>query len=334
VLCCAAVTLRRRWPVGLAVAVGLCSLYARTAAGAALVALFSLATRRRADVVVPVAAGYAVVALLGPLVRPDWSMPYRTDVLPGLFVTAALLGWGMYVRARRQLVASLRERARRAEDDQERRMAQARRLERHRIAREMHDVLGHRISLVSLQAGALALRGAAPPDEVARAAESIRDTAHQAMQELREVIGVLRLGPADGEDEPPGSPQPTLADVRPLVAECVRAGMAVRLDCRIGDLAGVPATIGRSAYRVVQEGLTNARRHAPGAEVTVCLAGAAGDGLTVDLRNDCPAVPAGDPGGGTGLVGLTERVGLVGGRLTHGRTGVRFQLRAWLPWPA
>ena len=335
-LCCLAVLLRRRWPVGVAVAVGLCSLYARTASGAALIALFGLTTRRPLRAVAPVAAGYALAALLGPLVRPDWSMSYRTDILPGLLVTAALLGWGMFVRARRQLLASLIERARRAEADQELRITQARQLERRRIAREMHDVLGHRISLLSLQAGALALRADTLTEEVARAVGQIGDTAHQAMGELREVIGVLRVEPAadDGADPAPARPQPTLADLPRLVDECRGAGMRVRLECHVAELTAVPATTGRSAYRVVQEGLTNARKHAPGAEVTVRVGGAAGDGLTVDIRNASAAGAAEAPSGGTGIIGLTERVGLAGGRLTHGRTGGEFRLHVWLPWPA
>ena len=325
-----AVVLRRRWPVGFAVVVGGCSLYARSAAGVAVIALFSLATRRRPAVVAPVAAGYAVAALLGPLVRPDWSMSYRTDILPGLLVTAALVGWGMYVRARRQLVASLRERARRAEADQELRIAQARQLERHRIAREMHDVLGHRISLLSLQTGALALRAGTLPAEVAGALGQIRDTAHQAMGELREVIGVL----GDDGAEAPARPQPTLGDLPHLVDECRDAGMRVRLDCQVAEPEAIPATVGRSAYRVVREGLTNARKHAHDAEVTVRVQGAAGDGLTVEICNASPAGDGQPPGDGTGLIGLAERVSLAGGRLVHGRMAGQFQLRAWLPWPS
>jgi signal transduction histidine kinase len=336
-LCCLAVVMRRRWPIGLAVVVGLCSIYARTASGAALIVLFSLSTRRRLPVVAPVAVGYAVIALLGPLVRPDWSMSYRTDLLPGLLVTAALVGWGLFLRARRQLLASLQERARRAEADQELRMAQARQLERNRIAREMHDVLGHRISLLSLQAGALALHAGRLPDDVAGAVGMIRDTAHQAMGELREVIGVLRIDPDvdHGTGQAPARPQPTLIDLPQLVDECRHAGMRVRLECHVAEPAAVPATIGRGAYRVVREGLTNARKHAHGAEVTVRVHGAPGDGLTVEIGNACPAAAGAGrlPGGGTGIVGLAERVSLAGGRLVHGRSAGRFRLEAWLPWP-
>ena len=116
----------------------------------------------------------------------------------------------MFVRARRQLVLSLRERADRAEAEQQMRVEQARPHERARIAREMHDVLAHRISLLSMHAGALEFRPDAPPEEIARAAGIIRASAHQALEDLREVIGVLREEPADGDPE---RPQPTLANL-------------------------------------------------------------------------------------------------------------------------
>jgi signal transduction histidine kinase len=99
----------------------------------------------------------------------------------------------------------------------------------------------------------------------------------------------------------------------------------------------VPEGVGRNAYRIVQEALTNARKHAQGAAVDVTLDGAAGSGLTVEVRNRLPvgAAAAPIPGAGTGLIGLSERTSLAGGRLEHGRTpGGDFELRAWLPWPA
>ena len=159
----------------------------------------------------------------------------------------------------------------------------------------------------------------------------IRENAHQALQDLREVIGVLRA--------PVGElPQPTLADVDQLVAESVRAGMRVRL--REETSGAVPDLVGRTAYRIVQEALTNARKHAPGTEVLVRLAGSPGAGLTVEVGNDPPdpgpaAGATGDPGPGQGLVGLAERVALADGRLEHGPTAEGgWRLAAWLPWPA
>jgi signal transduction histidine kinase len=154
----------------------------------------------------------------------------------------------------------------------------------------------------------------------------IRESAHQALQDLREVIGVLRA--------PVGElPQPTVADVQLLVAESGRAGM--RVDLRTETSGAAPDGVGRTAYRVVQEALTNARKHAPGAEVGVRVAGAPGQGLTVEVHNAAPAgVPTPGPRSGQGLVGLAERVALAGGRLEHGpTTDGGWRLSAWLPWP-
>ena len=333
-LCSLAVLLRRRTPVGLAVAVGLVSVYATSAAGAALVALFTVAVHRRFAVVARIAAGYALVPFLTLLVRPDVPVGPWSQIVLGVVFALAVLAWGMFVRARRQ---SLRERARRVEAEQELRVAEARQGERDRIAREMHDVLAHRLSLLSLHAGALELRPDAAPDEVARAAGVVRASAHQALEDLREVIGVLRTG-AGRSDETPERPQPTLAGLPDLVDQSRRAGMTVRLDCQTDALAAVPAGVGRSAYRIVQEGLTNARKHAPDAEVAVTVRATPGDGVTVEIRNPCPTGMGSDgtaiPGAGIGLIGLTERATLAGGRLEHGPTPAgEFRLWAWLPWP-
>ena len=149
------------------------------------------------------------------------------------------------------------------------------------------------------------------------------------------MIGVLRTG-VDRSDETPERPQPTLADLPDLVDQSRRAGMTVRLDWQTDALAAVPAGVGRSAYRIVQEGLTNARKHAPDGEVTLTVRATPGDGVTVEIRNPYPAEtsPAGIPGAGIGLIGLTERAALAGGRLEHGPTPAGdFRLRAWLPWP-
>ncbi|MFC0532747.1 sensor histidine kinase [Phytohabitans kaempferiae] len=335
VLCCFGLWLRRRWPVGVAVVVTAAGLYSATSLGAAVVAFFTVVVHRRAAAVALVGLFGVVGGVVFAVLRPEWSTsPLWTDMIWSVVVTALILGWGLVVRARRQLVFSLRDRAHRAEAEQQLRVAQARQAERARIAREMHDVLAHRISLLSLHAGALEFRPDAPPEEVARAAGVIRDSAHQALQELREVIGVLREDPAE---DAPDRPQPTLADLPALIDESRAAGMRVRLDHQVADLAEVPAAVGRNAYRIVQEGLTNARKHAYGSTVDVIVAGAAGGGLSVEVRNPWPVgVPVGPeiPGTGTGLVGLTERATLAGGRLEHGRTpSGDFRLWAWLPWP-
>jgi signal transduction histidine kinase len=247
----------------------------------------------------------------------------------------AVVMWGMFVRARRQLVLTLRDRAERAEAEQHLRVDQARQQERSRIAREMHDVLAHRISLLSLHAGALEFRPDAPPDEVARAAGVIRSSAHEALNDLREVIGVLR---ESHDGDAPERPQPTLVDLPALIDESRSAGMHVAYDWRLEASAPVPTGTGRNAYRIVQEGLTNARKHARGSAVDVTVDGAPGDGLTIEIRNRLPVGvlrTADIPGAGTGIVGLSERAGLAGGRLEHGRTDTGdYRLWAWLPWAA
>ncbi len=334
-LACLGVWLRRRWPVWYGLAAGVVGGFAVTSFGAGLVALFTVVVHRRFVVAVTVTGVSVAAGALFPLLRPDWDAGRFSDQIFGLVISAAVFAWGMFVRARRQLVLSLRERARRAESEQQLRVAQARQAERARIAREMHDVLAHRISLLSLHAGALEYRPDAPPEEVARAAKVIRDSAHQALHDLREVIGVLREDPADDH---PDRPQPTLADLPGLVDESRQAGMRVRLAERVVEPGTVPEAVGRNAYRVVQEGLTNARKHAHGTTVDVTVAGAAGEGLTVEVRNPWPVgerPPVPIPGAGTGIVGLTERASLAGGRLEHGRTeSGDFRLFAWLPWPA
>ena len=325
---------RRRWPVHVAVALALVGGFSAFSGAAGALALFTVAVHRRFAVVMAVAAvGLATVPVY-ILLHPKENDPAWASVAFIVIITAGTIAWGMYVRARRQLVLSLRDRAERAEAEQQMRVEQAQAHERARIAREMHDVLAHRISLLSMHAGALEFRPDAPPEEIARAAGVVRASAHQALEDLREVIGVLREESLDGDPE---RPQPTLANLPGLLDESRQAGMHVSSECLVEDLSAVPDGVGRNAYRIVQEALTNARKHANGATVDVTLDGAAGSGLTVEVRNRLPlgAGRAPIPGAGTGLIGLSERTSLAGGRLEHGRTpGGDFELRAWLPWPA
>ncbi|MGW4031325.1 sensor histidine kinase [Streptomyces sp. NPDC004838] len=330
---CCALWLRRRWPVRLAAVLAVVTVATPAAAGALLVSLFSLAVHRPFRPVGIVGALALVLGAIQPFVRPDPDSTVLASVITGVIALLMVTGWGMLVRSRRQLIIAFRERARRAETEAELRAEQAQRLAREAIAREMHDVLAHRLTLLSVHAGALEFRPDSPPAEVARAAGVIRDSAHEALQDLREIIGVLRApDEGDGADRP----QPTLATLDALVAESREAGMKVTLDNRIHDPATVPAAIGRTVYRIAQEGLTNARKHAPGAEVTVEVRGGPGDGVVVGIGNPAPedhVEPV--PGSGQGLIGLTERATLAGGRLEHGSTGDGgFRVRAWLPWAA
>jgi signal transduction histidine kinase len=323
---------RRRWPVPLTLALLAVGIVAMTAAVSTLILLFTVAVHRRFTIAAAVVALSLATNAVFSLVRPERGTSFTESMVWSVVIVVIVLLCGMVVRARRQLVVSLRDRAERAEAEQQLRVAQARALERTRIAREMHDVLAHRISLLSLHAGALEIHPDAAPAEVAGAAGVIRASAHQALQDLREVIGVLREERA--ADGAPERPQPTLRQLEALADESRSAGVKVRLDVPI-EAAEVPDGTGRAAYRIVQEGLTNARKHAPGALVTVQVGGSAGNGLTIDVRNPWPVAggAVAIPGAGTGLIGLAERATLAGGRLTHGRSADEFVLTAWLPWP-
>ncbi|MGI5270669.1 sensor histidine kinase [Nonomuraea sp. CA-218870] len=328
VIFCLSVWLRRRWPVGLAVVTSVLSAYFEMAGGACVVALFTVAVHRPFKVSGTIAGFGLLMIVPFVLLRPEVEPEGAVYVIGSAAIALTIFAWGIVVRARRQLIWSLRQRADTAAEE-------AKRLERERIAREMHDVLAHRLSMLSLHAGALEFRPDAPAGEIARAAGAIRSGAHLALQDLREVIGVLRHHAVTAEV--PDRPQPTLADLPPLVAECEQAGMAVRLTMETGD---VPEKPGRDLYRIVQEALTNARKHAAGAPVTVTVTGAPGEGLAAEVRNRLPArhgprIPGVRiPGAGAGLIGLTERAELAGGRLEHGPAPEgEYVVRAWLPWP-
>lgn len=323
---------RRRWPVAIATFTTVAGAFSILSAGASTLALVSLATRRRWREIIPIsllsfAAGMFWFAVMETTTTeeipgiPLWGFNIGVNVM----IVAALVAWGMYIGSRRELIATLRLRADTAEDEQALRVAQARETERRRIAREMHDVLAHRISHISMQAGALAYREDLSADQVRSEVSTIRDGAHRALEDLRTVLGVLR---GNGED-PETAPQPTYADIDRLIEEARVGGMNITYE---DDVEGSPPeAVGRSIYRVVQEGITNARKHAPGAALRVSLQGSEEHGIEVMLRNRL-GFDSNTPGSGLGLVGLTERVDLAGGRLTHRTEKDVFILEAWLPW--
>ncbi len=244
-----------------------------------------------------------------------------------LFVSMGLV-LGLWVRARRDVLAGLHERAERLEREQAVRAEQARGHERARIAREMHDVVAHRVSLMVLHAGALEVN--APDERTARAAELIRGTGREALDNLRDVLGVLRA-PAGGPPAPL-TPQPGLDDVAGLVEQSRAAGVHItRRD--EGTPRELPAMVGSTAYRIVQEALTNVHKHAPGAPVEVVV-GYRPEEVSVTVRNEAGRGPAAGPRGGFGLVGLRERVHLLGGSFRAGPTGHGgFDVAALLPAP-
>ncbi|WBB62185.1 histidine kinase [Streptomyces sp. WMMC500] len=289
---CLALLLRRRLPVALAVAMLVADSFGHFFIGPTLVALFTVAAHRPLRTTGWIAA-LVFARLVGFLAgTPDPEDPRTGAGVAYFSLVAAAMLWGLYRRSRRQLVASLRARAEQAEADAALRAEQAQRRAREEIAREMHDVLAHRLSLLSVHAGALEFHPGAPPAEVARAAGVIRDSAHEALQDLRDVIGVLRApaGADTGAGALAGRPQPTLRDVARLVAEAGEAGMRIVYEPDVGEPEAVPPATGRTAYRIVQEGLTNARKHAAGTKVTVTLAGSPQAGLTVAVSNPLTTV--------------------------------------------
>ena len=324
---------RRRWPLPIAVVVTLLGLLSILSLGASTVVAASVATRRRWPEVLTVGMLSLAVGQLFVVVHPvveeeSWWVTFGTNIT----FTVALLAVGMYIGSRRELLWTLRERAERAESEQELRVAQARSNERARIAREMHDVLAHRISLVTMHSGALAYRTNLSQDEVTRSAEIIQSNAHQALIDLRHVLGVLR---GDDAEQPMDRPQPTFRDIADLVDEAVQSGMRIEYDADVSDTDTMTDPVGRTLYRIVQEGLTNARKHAPGGLVTITVSGDEDHGVDVRVHNLLrPGAAPDTPGSGLGLIGLAERAELTGGTLEHEHDRRSFTLRGWLPWEA
>ncbi len=321
---------RRRWPVAVALVIGLASTVSISSSGPGVLALASLATRRRAREIgavgsITFACWYQFETITGNT-DPFWLL------LPlNAIIIWTIIGWGQFIGSRRELVHTLRIRAETAEAERDARAREARTTERTRIAREMHDVLAHRISQISMHAGALSYRDDLGADEMRESVAVIQLKAHEALSDLREVLGVLRE-----EDGDRTRPQPTYDDLPTLVAEARAGGTTIEYDDLLVADRPVPDGVGRTAYRIVQEGITNAGKHAPGATLRIRLTGSPDDGVEVVLRNPLGFGPTRTPGAGLGLVGLAERAEQRGGLLEHRVDAVggcpAFELRAWLPW--
>jgi signal transduction histidine kinase len=333
VLCFAAlVRFRRTHPVALTALLIPAGIFLGMPMGATPVALFAVGLHRPPRFVFLLTAAHAVVVAVVYGLAIGLTRLYYETVAFLVLLHITVVAVALLIRSQRQLIDSWAERARQAEEGQRLRVEQARLAERERIAREMHDVLAHRISLLAVHAGALEVRRGAPAAEQ-QAAGVIRQCAHDALEDLRTVIGMLRAPTGEGADAQAGDrPQPTLGDVPALVEQSRQAGAEIGLALAAGD--EFPQQMGRHAYRIVQEALTNARKHAPGAPVRVEISGCAQRGLTLEIDN--VLAPGGAiPGAGAGLAGLRERVQLIGGRIEHGPTPAgEFRLRAWLPWQA
>lgn len=333
------VPLRHRAPLLVAIVIIVMSVVSATATGAAALVLVSLATRRRWPEITVAAVLFAAVTVLFDLALPvREESPLWQLVLLAVVVTAILVVAGMYIGGRRQLLVSLQDQADSALREQHAQRDQARLSERARIAREMHDVLAHRLSLVALHAGVLESRPDLSAAQRASTVGIVRENAHLALGELRDVLGVLR-DPAEADGAERTQPQPTLAGLTDLLEQSRLAGTPATVvtdEAVASHLDELADATSRHLYRFIQEGLTNARKHAPGQAVAVRLGGEPGDRVTLRLENALGAgvvdAAGGPPPSGLGLTGLRERARLAGGELTAGVAQGSFTVQAWLPW--
>ena len=278
--------------------------------------LYAVTVRCRPRIVV---ATVAVTVAWATFINPD-------STLEVVFLTAVPVLLGVAVRVRRSGERQLEE--------QERRHSGERALleERQRIARELHDVVAHHMSVIAIQAEAAPYKIADPPPELVESFGDIRASALTGLTELRRILGVLRT---DGQAT---APQPGLADLDALLDSARSGGLSVTVTCS-GDPVPLPEGVDLSAYRIVQEALSNAMRHSPGSHVQVDVAYRA-DGLSLEVRNDAGSrtvpvlVGSGDgvAGGGHGIIGMQERAAMLGGSLDAGPTeDGGFQVSAVLP---
>ncbi|QGV80215.1 sensor histidine kinase [Streptomyces ficellus] len=365
---------RRRWPIAV-VLVSIAITPAEMGYLMAIVGLYTLAASEVPRRIIAALAGMSLVAVLivtyvrvqQDIASADfdpgpWYVPLMAVFL-SLGVNGPPVFLGLYIGARRRLMESLRERADSLEqelsllaDRAEQRAQMARTEERTRIAREMHDVVAHRVSLMVVHAAALQAVAVKDPQKAVRNAALVGDMGRQALTELREMLGVLRAGDraparetvplaavgraaaavasAAGAGEVPGVEDgPCLDAVAELVEQSRQAGMVVEL-LVMGEARSYGPRVESTAYRVVQEGLTNVHKHAAGAKVVVRLAHR-GDEVAMQVENgpsDGKAADAGLPSGGNGLVGMRERVTALGGVFVSGPTDDGgFKVSAVLP---
>jgi signal transduction histidine kinase len=323
---CLALAWRRRWPVAvLGVSVAAATVYTLlgyvngavlVAPMAALYAVASVSSVRRAA-----AYGLGTLAVLGlasMAVNPLGPFGGGVVILP--FMTAVVVVAGIAVANRRAYVDSLRARV---EQDARRRIDE----ERLRIARELHDVVAHTMATINVQAGAAVHVLPSRPEAAADALQAIKAASKEGLRELRAILNVLR----QADDADPTQPTPGTAQLEALVAGARRAGLETTLSVT-GTPATLPAAVDLAAYRIVQESLTNAIRHAGPAQASVWLS-YGDDELRIDVADTGRGKPAGvSDGAGHGLVGMRERAAAVGGSVETGPSpGGGFRVAARLP---
>ncbi|MCK2238507.1 MULTISPECIES: histidine kinase [unclassified Crossiella] len=280
---------------------------------------------------------WPLVAAAAVLAARPWQ-PELAEITTGILLTLVPVLLGRHLLARRALARAESERAERAATESRLLAEQARADQRVRLAGEMHDVLTHRVSLMVLQAGAL--RMTAPDEATRQAAEDLRAAGCHALDELRDLVGVLRTLPAKSANGEAAveAPATALPDLSALVAETVSVGIGVDL-VQDGSPVHTSPVVGRTAFRIVQEALANVRKHAPGTQVRVQVRYGA-DRVWLSIRNSAPPRPptpihlAKSPGPATGggLLGLRQRVALVSGTINAGpRPDGGFSVDAILP---
>lgn len=344
-LLCLVVALRRRMPekmLLLATAVGLAQLITDVERGPADFAMLVIVYTVAAE-----GARWASRFALGaglcaaPLAHLRWPND-QTNVAGNIALTVFMtvpfaLAWvlGDSIRTRRAYFAQLEERAARLEKEREAQSKVAVAAERARIARELHDVVAHNVSVMVVQADGAAYVLDAAPDQAKKALETISSTGRQALAEMRRLLGVLRTG----EHQEAGEyvPQPDVQQIEDLVEQCREHGLPVDFKVE-GTPRPLPSGVELTAYRIVQEALTNTRKHGgPKAGASVRLV-YFDDGLGLLVEDDGKGAPhelyeeGGFDGQGHGLIGMRERVGMVGGTLDAGpRPGGGFRISALLP---
>lgn len=379
VLAGSVLVLRRQWPIAV-VLVSIAVMPAQMGFLMGIVGLYTLAASELPRRIIASLAGMSLVGMLivtfvwvrqgvarGDLTFGDWVVPFAS-VTTALGLTAPPLLLGLYVGARRRLMESLRERADSLERElqllaerAEERAEWARSEERTRIAREMHDVVAHRVSLMVVHAAALQAVARKDPEKAVKNAALVGDMGRQALTELREMLGVLRSGgpgtrrssqavvplaavgvaaaaAADlgrGVEEDAAAEGPCLSELEELVGQSAAAGMVVDLSVE-GEVRSYAPEVEQTAYRVVQEALTNVHKHAAGAKTHVRLAHRVSE-IAMQVENEPPpevssASSARLPSGGNGLVGMKERVSALGGVFVSGPTDAGgFRVSAVIP---
>jgi signal transduction histidine kinase len=331
---------RRRWPLAVLLVTGTATVGHVLLADASgvneglgsLVALFTVAERldRRTSLLAAAALGLGIASTY----VAHGALPEGlTDLAATLLVLGLAWGFGDWARTRRLYAGVMEERTRLLEAEREERARRAIQDERDRIARELHDVVTHHVSVVVIQAGAglRALDGR--PDDTRSALKAIDRTARQALGDMRRMIGIVGDGHGSTGDVGERAPLPGLDRIGELLEEIRAAGLPVELSL-VGDRRPLDAGVELSAYRIVQEALTNVLKHAAGARARVELRYEPA-ALEIDVRDEGGAGPrdVGDIHGGRGIIGMRERVAIFGGELEAGSTPTGFRVVARLPVP-